>query len=155
MPGTIVDPPESMIRTSRGRVPSSDVGRIHTIRRSRTRTLTPFRRDGPAPSARAASRYTMGRSAAIGRRDALWALEGSVRFDHDGLAVRTARNWDAFRTARLARGNGAHQKRERGSEGPFLRSFVQLYPSSRKTRCNGYTQEHGCGIGMGAEEGRV
>jgi len=57
--------------------------------------------------------------------------------------------------AGLARGIVAQQKREKGSEEPFLPSTVQLYPSSRKTQCNGYTREHGCGIGMGAEEGRV
>src|SRR5947208_661884 len=41
-------------------------------------------------------------------------------------------DWDAFRMAGLAHGNEAPQKREKGSEEPFLRSFVQLYPSSRK-----------------------
>src|SRR5439155_4386894 len=66
----------------------------------------------------AASRYTMGRSAAIERRDALWALEGSVRFDHDALAVRPASKRDAFRTARLAHGNVAQKKRKRASEEP-------------------------------------
>src|SRR5437870_3956659 len=123
-----------MMRTSRGRVPSSDVGRIHTIRRSRTRTLTPFRRDGLAPSATAASRHTMGRSAAIERRDALGALEGSGRFDHDGLAVRSARNCDGFRTAGRAHGDVPPQNPQgikgptaiRASLGPFLKAFPDI-----------------------------
>src|SRR5438552_11499383 len=97
----------------------------------------------------------MNRTAANKKRDALWSLEGSVSSDHEYLAVRTARNWDAFRMAGLARGIVTQQKRKKGSEQPFLPSTVQLYPSSRKTQCNGYTREHGCGIGMGAEEGRV
>src|SRR3989449_2242051 len=65
MPGTIVEPPASMTWTSGGRVPSSLLERIQTTWPASTRTLTSFRRDGPLGSARAASRYKVGRETII------------------------------------------------------------------------------------------
>src|SRR3989454_3545102 len=65
MPGTIVEPPASMTWTSGGRAPSSLLERIQTTWPASTRTLTSFRRDGPLGSARAASRYKVGRETII------------------------------------------------------------------------------------------
>src|SRR2546422_11187929 len=65
MPGTIVEPPASMTWTSGGRAPSSLPERIQTTWPASTRTLTSFRRDGPLGSARAASRYKVGRETII------------------------------------------------------------------------------------------
>src|SRR3989454_3114644 len=61
MPATIVDPPASMTCTLGGRSPSSVLERIQTTRPASTRTLASFRNDGPLGSARAASRYKVGR----------------------------------------------------------------------------------------------
>src|SRR5438094_2308415 len=61
MPATIVDPPASMTCTLGGRSPSSVLERIQTTRPPSTRTLASFRDDGPLGSARAASRYKVGR----------------------------------------------------------------------------------------------
>src|SRR5438094_1681213 len=65
MPATIVDPPASMTCTLGGRSPSSVLERIQTTWPASTRTLTSFRRDGPLGSARAASRYKVGRETII------------------------------------------------------------------------------------------
>src|SRR2546425_10450552 len=65
MPGTIVEPPASMTWTSGGRAPSSLLERIQTTWPASTRTLTSVRRDGPLGSARAASRYKVGRETII------------------------------------------------------------------------------------------
>src|SRR5256712_10046544 len=65
IPGTIVEPPASMTWTSGGRSPSSVLGRIQTTWPASTRRLTSFRNDGPVGSARAASRYKVGRGAII------------------------------------------------------------------------------------------
>src|SRR5439155_401605 len=61
MPATIVDPPASMTCTLGGRSPSSVLERIQTTRPASTRTLASFRNDGRRGSARAASRYKVGR----------------------------------------------------------------------------------------------
>src|SRR3989442_10841501 len=61
MPATIVDPPASMTCTVGGRSPSSVLERIQATRPASTRTLASFRNDGPLGSARAASRYKVGR----------------------------------------------------------------------------------------------
>src|SRR3989441_2645515 len=55
-----------MTRTFGGRSPSSVLGRIQTTWPASPRRLTPFRRDGPVGSARAASRYKVGRGMIIG-----------------------------------------------------------------------------------------
>src|SRR2546425_8187514 len=65
MPATIVDPPASMTCTLGGRSPSSVLERIQTTRPASTRTLASFRNDGPLGSARAASRYKVGRGMII------------------------------------------------------------------------------------------
>src|SRR3989441_9997165 len=54
-----------MTRTFGGRSPSSVLGRIQTTWPASPRRLTPFRRDGPVGSARAASRYKVGRGMII------------------------------------------------------------------------------------------
>src|SRR3989475_7934477 len=54
-----------MTWTSGGRSPSSVLGRIQTTWPASTRRLTSFRNDGPVGSARAASRYKVGRGAII------------------------------------------------------------------------------------------
>src|SRR3989442_3432817 len=55
-----------MTWTLGGRSPSSVLGRIQTTWPASTRRLTSFRRDGPLRSAKAASRYKVGRGMIIG-----------------------------------------------------------------------------------------
>src|SRR5207245_9688027 len=62
---TSVEPPPSMTWTSGGTSPSSVLGRIQTTWPASTRRRTSFRNDGPVGSARAASRYKVGRAAII------------------------------------------------------------------------------------------
>src|SRR5439155_5683966 len=101
----------------------------------------------PAVADEDADPFTQGRSRAV-CESCVAIHDGSIRSHRTtGCVVGSRRvrslrprwsrdsngeDWDAFRTAGLAQGNEAQKKREKGSEEPFLRSFVQLYPSSRK-----------------------